>query len=68
MVDENIARAFNLLEEHTDLHAAYREGLLDLIEDYFNDHPKLQPSPLAHPAIIILGVVFYDIPLKNTHE
>jgi hypothetical protein len=45
----------NLLGENTDLFSADSEGLLDLIEDYFDDHTtagKLQPSLLFHPVII----------------
>ena len=38
MEDERIARALNLLGENADLFSADREGLLDLIEDYFDDH------------------------------
>ena len=66
MADGRIAR-LGLLGENADLLGADHEGLLDLIEDYFNDHPtlvKLQLSPLA----IILSVVYYEIPLKYTHE
>ena len=38
MEDERIARALNLLGENTDFFSANHEGLLDLIEDYFDDH------------------------------
>ena len=58
MENERIARALNLLGENADLFSADREGLLDLIEDYFDDHAtagKLQPSLLSHPAIIIIS-------------
>ena len=58
MENERIARALNLLGENEDLFSADREGLLDLIEDYFDDHAtagKLQPSLLSHPAIIVIS-------------
>ena len=58
----------NLLGENTDLFSTNSEGLLDLIEDYFNDHAttgKLQPSLLSHPAIIIL-VATMNIHIRNT--
>ena len=38
MEDKRIARALNLLGENTDFFSANHEGLLDLIEDYFDDH------------------------------
>ena len=47
MADERIARALILLGENADLFAADREGLLDLIEDYFDDRPTSGNSP-AH--------------------
>ena len=56
MEDERIARALNLLGEDADLFSADREGLLDLIGEYFDDHAtegkiQIQPSLLSHPAI-----------------
>ena len=54
MEDERIARALNLLGENADLFSADREGLLDLIGEYFDDHAtegKIRPSLLSHPAI-----------------
>ena len=54
MDDERIARGLNLLGENADLFSSDRDGLLDLIEDYFDDHAtegKLRPSLLSHPTI-----------------
>ena len=53
MEDERIARALNLLGENSDLFSADREGLLDLIGEYFDDHAtegKLQYSPAYCPT------------------
>ena len=47
MADKRIARALNLLGENADLFAADSEGLLDLIEDYFDDRWTSGNSP-AH--------------------
>ncbi len=38
MEEERIARALNLLGENADLFAADGDGLLDLIEEYFDSH------------------------------
>ena len=38
MEDERIARALNLLGENADLFATNSEGLLNLIEEYFDSH------------------------------
>ena len=54
MEDERIARALNLLGENADLFSSDREGLLDLIGEYFDNHAtegKLRSSLLSHPAI-----------------
>ena len=58
--DARIARALNHLGENTDVFAADRDNLLDLIEDYFNGHMmeegKIQPNlPIfsTHPELFI---------------
>ena len=38
MEDKRIARALNLLGENADLFATDSEGLLNLIEEYFDSH------------------------------
>ena len=69
MADERITWALNLLGENADLLAADREGLLDLIEDYFDDHltsgnspvqPTGTPSNYYSPY-----TVYYEIHLRN---
>ena len=53
MEDERITRALNLLGENSDLFSADHDGLLDLIEDYFDYHTiegKFQLTLLSNPA------------------
>ena len=54
MDDKRIARALNLLAENADLFSSNCDSLLDLIEDYLDDHAtegQFRPSLLSHPTI-----------------
>ena len=71
MEDERIARALNLLRENVGLYSADCESLVDLIEDYFNDHAtagKLAYCPTQQLLFLVVTMKFISGINTNKHK